>query len=116
MSRTMTTLIVLALTYGALGLWGYREHERRLLDESNLVTQKLLLSECQDAAKEQNAAIRELEDRSAQAQSRAESAKRAASAAAAKEAAEHKRLQALIGKQTQETSCDAAWDEIEKGQ
>ena len=115
MSRTMIAIIALAITHGALALYGFREHEHRLTAEANQAVAEANLKLCQQAAEHQNDAILELQLRANEASQRAEAAAEQAKASDAAARAEHARLQALINKPTQEKSCDAAWDEIEQG-
>ena len=115
MTRTIYALIALAVSYGALGLWGWREHEHRLLAEADVAKAELNLKLCQQAAEHQNDAILRLQLDANEAQLRAEAADEQAKASAAQAAKDHARMQALINKTTPDNSCDAAWDEIEQG-
>lgn len=115
MTRTLYMIVALVITHGVLALYGFREHEHRLLAEADTAKTALNLKLCQQAAEHQNDAILRLQLDANEAQQRAEAADEQAKASAAQAAKEHARMRALIDKTTPEKSCDAAWDEIEQG-
>lgn len=114
-SRTMIVLIALAVSYGGLGLYAFYEHEHLIAANGLVARETVEIGKWQSATMDQNEKLQALQEREAQAESLAADALKKAQESNAQAAAEHKRLQALINQPTDQKSCDAAWDEIEKG-
>lgn len=114
MSRTIITLIALALSYGALGLYSFKEHEQLIAAQGRQAVAEANLKLCQQAAKDQNSAVISMQLQANEAKQRAQAALAKANASARAQAREHAQLQKLISEPSQQKSCDAAWDEIEQ--
>lgn len=114
MSRALIALIAMAVTYGGLAFWGYREHEIRLRAQSELAAAQAQLQVCRLASDHQNAAVAQLRSDTEEMHKQAARSAQLAKESLAKVAVEHERLQKLLHESSKETSCDAAWNEIEQ--
>lgn len=114
MTRASVILIVLAVTHGALALWGWWEHDHRVAAQAKELAAQAQLQICQNAAAAQNSAVEQMRAQASAARERAARATAQAKRERKNALAEHARVQAMLKKPHAKT-CDAAWDDIEKG-